>query len=888
MSRRILEAGERFRLPATESFVIIQEGQAEIYATDSAANSRNFILALQSGEAAFPLLNSDAEDLNAEIYAELYTEDGAIIEIIPFAACSVPELREFMAAWFRCLADIPWLGRLLACGDDTLLAWRKRTSLPTEASRSELVAQFAVQTEIFLTLTELRSTAESKIFQLRQKLRAKNQERAAGTSARLLLGESVIEYAESGETVDEVLQEAEFIVRSAAQALHLPIGSTALDSGNVNKIDPVTLLHLLAQKNNLMLRYVTLPKNWHTKDYGVMIGYMGKAKTPCVVLKAPRKGYMIKTVQNPQGDIFDPQNANMSLYEAFICYPGLPEKKIDKKTLLNFLWRHLSAKDCRVIILISLLMGLIPLAVPLLTELVFTDAILLVNKFSLIASAQILAAVGLTMAALSAVRSIAAIRLSTELDMTLQAALISRILRLPSRTLRRFSSQDLANTLERLSQNRETAAKMLTTVPDGLFALWSLCIMAHYSTPITVAVAVVTLAAGVILYWYYQRLHDARRRFLAARGRTAGLTRQILTAVGKFRTQDALSRAFRLWSESFGRREKLAHQLRRREEVPLLLWQARPFILTAIICLPFAEEFSRSQFIAFLVAVAGFTVAAERFYGTLGNFFDLQARFDALTPLLEATPESVRAKSDAGQPDGSIEVSHLSFAYDNDNNILSDVSFRLAPGEYVALVGKSGSGKSTLLRLLLGLETPQSGTVYYNGQDLAELNLTSLRSRLGVVLQDGELAAGDILSNIAGGKPLTEDGAWAAAEAAGIADDIAAMPMGMHTIINEGGANLSGGQRQRLQIASALAHHPAILFFDEATAALDNRTQAIVTATLAQTKATRLIIAHRLSTVKEVDRILVLDKGTIVESGNFDTLMAKNGVFTQLMQPQAE
>jgi len=207
-------------------------------------------------------------------------------------------------------------------------------------------------------------------------------------------------------------------------------------------------------------------------------------------------------------------------------------------------------------------------------------------------------------------------------------------------------------------------------------------------------------------------------------------------------------------------------------------------------------------------------------------------------------------------------------------------------GETVALVGRSGCGKSTFVRLLLGFEKPKYGAIYYDGQDLSELNLASVRTQMGVVLQNGQLMTGDIFSNIVGTMALTQEDAWAAAEAAGIAEDIRNMPMGMQTVISEGSSNISGGQRQRLLIARALVGKPAILVFDEATSALDNRTQAIVTESLKKMKATRIVIAHRLSTIRDADRILVMERGRIVESGTFDELKEKGGLFAQLVARQ--
>jgi len=204
-----------------------------------------------------------------------------------------------------------------------------------------------------------------------------------------------------------------------------------------------------------------------------------------------------------------------------------------------------------------------------------------------------------------------------------------------------------------------------------------------------------------------------------------------------------------------------------------------------------------------------------------------------------------------------------------------------------SLLCATGCGKSTLMRLMLGFETPQKGAIYYDGKDLASLDLKSLRRNIGTVMQNGKLFQGDIYSNIVISAPrLTMTEAWEAAEKSGIADDIRAMPMGMHTIISEGSGGISGGQRQRLMIARAIAPKPRILMFDEATSALDNITQKIVSDSLDSLKCTRIVIAHRLSTIKQCDRIIVLDKGKIIEDGKYEDLITQNGYFAQLVARQ--
>ena len=250
---------------------------------------------------------------------------------------------------------------------------------------------------------------------------------------------------------------------------------------------------------------------------------------------------------------------------------------------------------------------------------------------------------------------------------------------------------------------------------------------------------------------------------------------------------------------------------------------------------------------------------------------------------MEATPESDATLSHVGELSGDIEISHVTFRYHHDGPvILDDVHLHVRPGEFVALVGPSGAGKSTIVRLLLGFERPTSGSIYYDRLDLAGSDVQAVRRQMGVVLQDGKILAGDIFTNIAGSSRVTLDEAWEAAAASGLDDDIRNMPLGMFTVISEGGTTLSGGQRQRLMIARALVAKPSVLLFDEASSALDNETQAKIIRSLERLKVTRIVVAHRLSTIVGADRIHVIDEGRIVQSGAYQELMRQEGLFATL------
>jgi ABC-type bacteriocin/lantibiotic exporter with double-glycine peptidase domain len=272
---------------------------------------------------------------------------------------------------------------------------------------------------------------------------------------------------------------------------------------------------------------------------------------------------------------------------------------------------------------------------------------------------------------------------------------------------------------------------------------------------------------------------------------------------------------------------------------------------------------------------------------TLAATLEIIPLFERLRPIVEAEPEAHGNRNEAPPLSGRVEVSHVSFRYTEGSPlVLDDVSLSIEPGSFIAVVGASASGKSTLLRLLLGFEAAERGDILYDGRSISTLDTASLRRQVGVVLQHARIITGSIFENITSGLPYNIDDAWAAARLAGFDAEIEAMPMGMHTLMLEGSATLSGGQRQRLILARALIGRPRLLLFDEATSALDNRSQSVVTESLARLRTTRIVIAHRLSTVERADCIFVLDRGRFVESGSFDELIARNGMFSRLARRQ--
>jgi NHLM bacteriocin system ABC transporter ATP-binding protein len=416
------------------------------------------------------------------------------------------------------------------------------------------------------------------------------------------------------------------------------------------------------------------------------------------------------------------------------------------------------------------------------------------------------------------------------------------------------------------------------------FYSWQLALIAVVVALINI---VVTIVSGILTLRQVRPL-------LERQGKLSGVVVQLINGVTKLRVAGAESRAFAYWGKEYRQQLSLILRTQGIEDNMAVINKILPAITTAALFWFAITLLKQSQgglstgtFLAFNAAFGTFIGGVTSLSTTVIDVLQVLPLWKRAEPILSAIPEVDVNKSDPGRLVGKLTVDHVIFRYRDDGALtLDDVSIQADPGQFIALVGPSGSGKSTLFRLLLGFDTPESGSIYYDGQDLNGLNLRAVRRQLGVVLQNSRLMSAPLFENIASGALITVEEAWEAARMAGFAADIEAMPMGMHTIVSEGGTNLSGGQRQRLLIARSLVLKPKILLFDEATSALDNHTQAIVSQSLEQLKVTRIVIAHRLSTIRNADRIYVLDAGRIVQQGTFAELAEQEGLFAQLIARQ--
>ncbi|HUS16493.1 MAG TPA: NHLP bacteriocin export ABC transporter permease/ATPase subunit [Chloroflexia bacterium] len=687
-----------------------------------------------------------------------------------------------------------------------------------------------------------------------------------------------------GDTTDPLLTACRIVGRAADIRIEV-----ALDGGRARS--PQDALRAIANASNIRTRQVALRDTWWRGDNGPLLGFLDDGLHPVALLPTSPASYaMHDPVTRSQIPVTEAAAGTLHPF-AHAFYRPFPHRPIHLRDLLAFGTRGARA-DLRLVMGLGLVAGLLATVPPVVTGLVFDNIIPDADVGQLVQVGALLLAIALVTAVFQITRSIAVLRIEGRMDASVEAALWDRLLGLPVPFFRDYSSGDLGQRAMGISAIRQAlSGPVVTSLLASIFSVFNLVLLFVYSsslafvaTGLVLLSMVITTAAGYLQVRY-------QRALVGIEGRLSGTVLQFINGIAKFRVAGAENRAFALWAREFTAQKHIAYKARGVANGLAVVNAAYPILTAMAIFAMFGasrdQGLSTGQFLAFNAAFGQLLFAGLQLSSAVISILSIVPTYERARPILETLPEVDRGKTHPGELTGAIEVNHVSFRYKPDGPlILKDVSLQIKPGEFVALVGSSGSGKSTLFRVLLGFERPESGAVYYDGQDLTGVDLRAVRQQIGVVLQNGKLLSGDIFQNIIGSSLATLDDAWEAARLAGFDDDIRAMPMGMHTMFSEGGGTLSGGQRQRLLIARAIVKKPRVLYFDEATSALDNRTQEIVSKSLENLQATRIVIAHRLSTIINADRIFVLDEGRVVQVGTYADLVDQPGLFAELAKRQ--
>ena len=667
----------------------------------------------------------------------------------------------------------------------------------------------------------------------------------------------------------------------------------------------------------LMTRDVTLEEGWYKDAFGPMLGlYTGDkdgrgrgqsasnpgsgedspqeqdvpSGTMVALLPGKISGYWFRDPETGKMTRVNRSNASRIAPDALCFYRPLPMKSLGIPDLLLYMKNCISSGDVILIFLATLAVTLVGMVEPKVYQMV-TGPVLDSKSMSLLTGTAIfLISATIASQLLSVVRSLMMDRITIKTSLAVEASVMMRLLSLPLSFFRKYSSGELSSRTSAVS----TLCSMLISnvFSMGLSSLLSLLYITQifsftpYLVVPSIAIILITVVSSLVTSLLQVRISREKMKLSA---KEYGMSYAMVSGIRKIRLSGSEKRAFARWGRLYARNMELEYN-------PPMFLKINSVIMTAIslignIILYYLAVKSRvgpSGYFAFSAAYGRVMGAFSSLAGIAISVAGIPPVLEMAEPILKTEPEITAGKEVITQIRGNIELNHISFRYEeNTPLVLDDLSLKIRSGEYVAIVGRTGCGKSTLVRLLLGFEKPEKGAIYYDGHDLNTIDPRSLRRKMGVVTQDGQLFQGDIFSNITISAPhLTLNEAWEAAEIAGIARDIREMPMGMNTVISEGLGGISGGQKQRLMIARAVAPKPAILILDEATSALDNKTQKQVSEALDRLKCTRIVIAHRLSTIRNCDRILLIDKGTIREEGTYEELIGKGGAFAQLVERQ--
>ena len=692
-----------------------------------------------------------------------------------------------------------------------------------------------------------------------------------------------------GKKMSSALNDSRIITKNAIDAIlkfyHVPSREVPEELEDMNE-----QLEYLMRPYGIMRRSVFLESGWYKDAIGAMLGIRKDNGTVVALIPSGFSGYEYFDLES--GKYIKVKKSNEDLFEdeAIAFYKPFPLKSLTIKDLIVYIAQVLSVSDYVAIALATLAVSLLGMLTPKINNILFSVVVTSGSVRLLIGIAIFAICLSLTSLIISSVKSLISARINTKLSISIEAATMMRLMSLPADFFKNYSSGELQ---ERAGNISSLCDMLVSTILNtGLTSAFSLIYIYQifvYAPGLVIPSLIITFIT--IIFFVVSALMQMKIsvKQMELGGKESGMTYALISGVQKIKLAGAEKRAFARWANLYAERISYSYN-------PPAFLKLNPVISSAISLtgtlvmyyMAVKTGVSVAEYYAFNTAYGMVSGAFMSLSSIALTFAQIKPILERVKPLLDAKPEISEGKQVITRLSGAVEMNNVSFRYNESMpNVIDNLSLKIRPGQYVAIVGKTGCGKSTLMRLLLGFEKADRGAIYYDGKDINSLDLKSLRRKIGSVMQNGKLLQGDIYSNITISAPwLTMDEAFEAAEKAGIAEDIRRMPMGMHTMISEGSGGISGGQRQRLMIARAIAPKPKILMFDEATSALDNITQRQVCEALDAMKCTRIVIAHRLSTIKQCDRIIVLDGGHIVEDGTYRELIDNKGYFYELVERQ--
>lgn len=650
------------------------------------------------------------------------------------------------------------------------------------------------------------------------------------------------------------------------------------------------IVKIFASKG-IVCRQVNLEKGWRRDAYGAML--LKRCNSDAYVAMIPDKGrgYTFMDYESGKEMLLNAKNEGDFELSALCFYRSFPNTSLNLKDLFSFALSEISSKECVAMVLFTLFFTILGLLIPKVSYFLLSSVVSAKSFTLLLSTVFFFVCLGCAKLLFEAAENLLNVKIAEKMKFSVQAACMIRLLSLPVGFFKKYPSGDLNMRIQNMGiLCSELFNSFFSTFIRAVFSLLFITQILNFANALLwPSLLIVTFTTATIIGSMVLQVR-VTRRWLRAEIAENGLSYALISGVQKIRLAGAEKRAFAKWADWQSEKTKVLYNppalIKFNSTITVAVMLVGTLILYFVAV---KNHVGVAEYFAFNAAFGVITMAFIQFSETALSIARSKPQFEMIEPFMRAVPEVFSGCKQLSQVRGSFEFSNVYFRYGESCPwVIEGCSLKFKAKEYVAIVGKTGCGKSTLMRLILGFEKPARGAVYFDGRDLNSLDLKMMRQDVfGIVLQNGKLVTGSIYDNICIASPgLSMDDAWEAAETAGLADDIREMPMGMFTMVHEGGNVISGGQKQRLLIARAIASKPKVLLLDEATSALDNVTQKKVADALAKMNCTRIVIAHRLSTVKNCDRIIVFDGGRVVEEGCYDALIEKNGFFADLVKRQ--
>lgn len=649
-------------------------------------------------------------------------------------------------------------------------------------------------------------------------------------------------------------------------------------------------LAYVCRSSGLMRRTVKLEKGWHKCAFGAFLCKFKDSDTYVAVVPNTFGNYSYYDKKNKKRVRINSKNAELLDDTAICFYKPLPNSEISVMQLVQFGLSAWSVSDILYTVALMLFSTAVGLLLPVLNEFLFSNVVTTGSVSLLLSTVLYIVCVNITMLLINVMKSMFSQRNGVKMDAALRSATMMRTLSLSPEFFSQYSSGEIITRMDYMNAiSMRIVSTIFGTILPSIFSLAYITQISAYTSVLVLPSLVVIFAQVLFSVYTTFRQMAISKRIMEIDAENSGIGIEMISSVQKIKLTGSEKRMFARYADEYAKSSRLSYNPpffnKYNGVISLAITLAGQLLIYSTVI---GTSITAAQYYAFQASFGMISGAITSLVGVAIEVANLKPSIEMVQPMIHAVPENADKSKEVLTLDGRIEMNNVSFRYnENGKNIINDLSIKIEPGQYLAIVGKTGCGKSTLIKLLLGFVTPQAGSIMFDNFDLTSLDKRSLRRKIGTVMQNDQLFTADIYSNIVICEPsLPMDRAWEAAEIAGIADDIRSMPMGMHTVISEGGGGISGGQRQRIAIARAVAPRPKILIFDEATSALDNITQKKISQALDKLDCTRIVIAHRLSTIKNCDRIIVLDEGHIVEDGTYDELLAKQGFFADLIERQ--